>query len=121
MKKAVIFASYIPTKDKLYIGEEFLDLFDKLYSDYDLYVGVNPSCEEWIKLLEKKSINYDQIVKIITKIVIEVFFIELELTCPSIDIDPPADSMIRKSANVKEDFPVKERNLNLKDESPSYH
>lgn len=58
MKKAVIFASYIPTKDKLYIGEEFLDLFDKLYSDYDLYVGVNPSCEEWIKLLEKKSINY---------------------------------------------------------------
>jgi len=58
MKKAMIFASYIPTKDKIYIGEEFLNCFQELYSDYDLYVGVNPSCQEWIDVLKNRSINY---------------------------------------------------------------
>lgn len=58
MKKAVIFASYIPTKDTLYIGEEFLDFFEKNYSDYDLYIGVNPSCDEWVNLLKVKGLNY---------------------------------------------------------------
>ena len=58
MKKAIIFASYIPTKDKIYIGQEFLDFFEKFYSDYDLYVGMNPSCVEWIEILKNRSINY---------------------------------------------------------------
>jgi len=58
MKKAIIFASYIPTKDKMYIGEEFLNVFNEFYSDYDLYVGVNPSCQEWIDLLNSKLIKY---------------------------------------------------------------
>ena len=58
MKKAVIFASYIPTKDTVYIGEEFLNFFEKNYADYDLYVGVNPSCEEWITMLNQRNIKY---------------------------------------------------------------
>lgn len=58
MKKAVIFASYIPTPDKIYIGTEFLDYFKEFYSDYDLYVGVNPSCTEWIQILNERGIKY---------------------------------------------------------------
>jgi len=59
MKKALIFASYIPSKDKVYIGLEFLDFFKEFYHDYDLYVGVNPSCQEWIDVLENNQIKYD--------------------------------------------------------------
>lgn len=59
MNKAIIFASYIPTKEQIYIGLEFLDLFRDLYEDYDIYVGVNPSCQEWLDMLNQRGINYN--------------------------------------------------------------
>jgi hypothetical protein len=55
MKGCVVFASYIPTKDKIYIGKEFLDKFIESFTKYDIYVGINDSCDEWIKTLEDYS------------------------------------------------------------------
>lgn len=63
MKNCIIFASHIPSPDKLYIGKEFLDKFYKLFYDYDIYVGVNNSCNEWVNLLDeyskKLNLKYD--------------------------------------------------------------
>lgn len=57
MKKALIFASYVPDKSLMWIVEEFFKIFEEHYSDYDIYVGVNPSCKEYIDYLEDKWVN----------------------------------------------------------------
>lgn len=59
MKSAVIFASFVPDREKLFIAKEMLDKVIEHFSDCDLFIGVNPSCIEWIELIEeyKKKIN----------------------------------------------------------------
>ena len=52
MKQAVIFATYIPTPDKLFIGIEMLDRLVLQFSDCDIYIGINPSCDEWVNVIE---------------------------------------------------------------------
>jgi hypothetical protein len=51
MKKAIIFASHIPTPDKIFVGQESLDKFVESFSDYDIYIGINNSCDEWVKMV----------------------------------------------------------------------
>jgi len=59
MNSAVIFASFVPNKSRVHIGKEILDKIIECFGDCDLFVGVNPSCIEWIELLEsyKEKIN----------------------------------------------------------------
>jgi hypothetical protein len=63
MKGCIIFASHIPSKDKISVGKEFLDKFLESFKNYDLYIGVNNSCPEWIDVLNdysnKLKINYE--------------------------------------------------------------
>lgn len=57
---AVVFSSYLPGEDRLYIGKQFLDVFKAYFSDCDIYVGINPDTTPlWPKLLEeyKKDLN----------------------------------------------------------------
>jgi len=67
MKKSIIFASHVPTVDKIWIGKEFLDKFVDLFSDYDLYIGVSNSCKEWYDTInlygEKINITYSEVTK----------------------------------------------------------
>lgn len=51
MKKAIIFSTYIYNSDVLWIGQKFIDLFRTNYNDYDIYIGNNSPCEEWLDLL----------------------------------------------------------------------
>lgn len=53
MKSAIIFATYVPSPDKLYIGVEMLDKIYEDFKDCDIFIGINPSCPEWIETLEK--------------------------------------------------------------------
>ena len=55
MKKAILFASHIPTPDKLFVGQESLDKFVESFSEYDIYIGINNSCKEWIDMVEDYS------------------------------------------------------------------
>ena len=55
MKKCIIFASHIPTPDKLFIGVESLNKFVESFSDYDIYVGINNSCQAWYDCLAQYS------------------------------------------------------------------
>jgi hypothetical protein len=55
MRKAIIFSTYILNNEALWIGEKFITLFREHYSDYDIYIGNNSPCDEWINLL--KNIN----------------------------------------------------------------
>jgi hypothetical protein len=59
MSKSIIFASHIPTKGRLFVGQNILDKFVKDFSDYVIYVGVNNSCEEWYTLLDEYSAKLD--------------------------------------------------------------
>lgn len=52
MKNAVIFASFVPTIEKLFIGKEMLDKIVEYFSDCDIFIGINPSCNEWIEMIE---------------------------------------------------------------------
>jgi hypothetical protein len=52
MNGCILFASHIPNPSRLYVGSESLDKFVESFSDYDIYVGVNNSCNEWIETLE---------------------------------------------------------------------
>ena len=61
---AIVFASYIPTKDKLYIVKEFFNVFEEQYKDTDIYVGINGTpCLEYLQYLEqmqnKLNIQYE--------------------------------------------------------------
>jgi hypothetical protein len=55
MKKCIIFASHIPTSDKLFVGEESLNKFINFFSEYDIYIGINNSCREWYDCIKKYS------------------------------------------------------------------
>jgi len=55
MKSSVIFASYIPTTNELLVGIEMLDKMCQYFSDCDIFIGVNPSCPEWIGVIESYS------------------------------------------------------------------
>lgn len=55
MKKCIIFASHIPTPDKLFVGVELLNKFVESFSDHDIYVGINNSCQAWYDCLEQYS------------------------------------------------------------------
>jgi len=50
---ALIFASYVPTKNKMYIIHEMFDVYRQYFSDCDIYVGINGNlCPEYIEYLE---------------------------------------------------------------------
>ncbi len=51
-KSAIIFASYIPNRESLWVGIDILNKLVECFIDHDIYVGVNNSCPEWIKCLE---------------------------------------------------------------------
>jgi hypothetical protein len=55
MKGSIIFASFIPSKNELYIGKQFLDKFKELYKNYDIFIGVNDSCKEWLDTIIEYS------------------------------------------------------------------
>lgn len=55
MKKAILFASHIPTDDKLFVGQESLDKFVESFSEYDVYIGINNSCDEWVDMVQNYS------------------------------------------------------------------
>lgn len=61
MKNCIVFASYIPNKSDLYIGAQFLNYFKDNFKDYDIFIGVNPSCDEWIGLIDefKSELNIE--------------------------------------------------------------
>lgn len=52
MKNAVIFATYIPTINEIPIGVEMLDKICEYFSDCDVFIGINPSCNEWIETIK---------------------------------------------------------------------
>jgi hypothetical protein len=54
-EKSIIFASHIPSPDKLFVGKEFLDKFLELFNEHDIYIGVNNSCNEWLLMLDEYS------------------------------------------------------------------
>lgn len=52
--KAIIFSSYIPTKESLTVWIEFLEMFEKCFKDYDIYIWINYwSVDEWIRILDQ--------------------------------------------------------------------
>lgn len=53
MKNCILFASYIPNESDIWVGKQFLDYFKDNFQEYDIYVGVNPSHEKWLNLLEE--------------------------------------------------------------------
>jgi hypothetical protein len=55
MNGCIIFASHVPSKDKLFVGKEFLDKFLELFNGYTIYIGVSNSCKEWYEMLESYS------------------------------------------------------------------
>lgn len=54
MKSSVIFASYTPTTNELSVGIEMLDKICQYFSDCDIFIGVNPSCPEWIDVIDTR-------------------------------------------------------------------
>jgi hypothetical protein len=55
MKKCIIFASHIPTSDKLFVGIESLNKFVESFNEYDIYIGINNSCQEWYDCIKDYS------------------------------------------------------------------
>jgi hypothetical protein len=55
MKKCIIFASHIPSPEKLSVGLELLNIFVKSFNEYDIYIGINNSCQEWHDCIEEYS------------------------------------------------------------------
>lgn len=51
----IIFACSILTEDRLFVLKEFLDEFEKDFSDSDIYVGINPGTVPSAKKLLKES------------------------------------------------------------------
>lgn len=58
---AVIFASHIPSIDKIWVGEEILNKIKESLPNDDIFVGINPSVctEEWINIVKKYTNNYE--------------------------------------------------------------
>lgn len=57
--KCIVFTSYVPTEDKIWVGLEFLNKFVENFKDYDVYIGDSNSCDSWLKTLDeyKKNLN----------------------------------------------------------------
>lgn len=55
MNGCIIFASHVPSEDRLFVGKEFLDKFVELFSEYTIYIGVSNSCKEWYEMIEEYS------------------------------------------------------------------
>jgi len=50
----IIYSCFIPNKNKLYVAKEFLDICIKLYSDFNIYVGIQKDSDNsLIELLEE--------------------------------------------------------------------
>ena len=63
MKTAIILASYIPNRSKLWVGQEVLDQIKKCVTDdYTIFAGLNPSRNdtEWLRVLN----TYTQYVEV---------------------------------------------------------
>jgi len=65
---ALVFASYVPDKRKMYIIDEMFQCFEQYFKDADFYVGINgESCTEYINFLDQYksilSLQYTQIPK----------------------------------------------------------
>lgn len=59
--KAIVFSSYIPTKEALKVWIEFLEVFKEHFHDYDIYIWVNyGSIPEWEDVIK----HYGNILKI---------------------------------------------------------
>jgi len=58
---AVIFASHIPSTDKMWIGEDILKKIKENLPNVDIFVGVNPSpcLNEWIEIIKKYTDYYE--------------------------------------------------------------
>lgn len=56
---AVVFASYIPASEQLFVGQELLDALQRGFSDCDVYVGINPSraLDDWVRILQASPLN----------------------------------------------------------------
>lgn len=62
MKTAILFASYLPHEDRLYIGKQFFNVFVNNFKDADIYVGINPgTVDGWASILDeyKKELNIE--------------------------------------------------------------
>lgn len=59
-KYAVIMASYIPSIDTLWIGEDILNKIKQYVPNNDIFIGINPSSctKEWIDIVKKHTLNY---------------------------------------------------------------
>lgn len=57
MKNLVIFASNIPNKNKLNIGESILDLVSKHIPNNNIYIGVNDSDQSWLDIVSRYNHN----------------------------------------------------------------
>jgi hypothetical protein len=60
-KFAVIFASHIPSIDKIWIGEDILKKIKLYLPEADIFVGINPSncINEWVEVIEKYTKHYE--------------------------------------------------------------
>ena len=68
-KDAIIFSSFIPDSRALEVGRSFLEVFEKYFSDCDIYIGINNgSLDEWEDLIIKSSLNiyYEKVQKNLT-------------------------------------------------------
>ena len=57
-RTAIIFASHIPSRDKIWIGEEIIDKITNNVSDsYVIFSGINPSdsTQDWVELLRRQT------------------------------------------------------------------
>jgi len=57
-KDAIVFSSFIPDSRALEIGRSFLRVFEKYFSNCDIYIGINHgSLDEWEDEIIKSSLN----------------------------------------------------------------
>lgn len=60
-KFAVIFASHIPSVDKIWIGEDVFKKIKQFLPEADIFVGINPSTclSEWLDVVKKYTDYYE--------------------------------------------------------------
>lgn len=58
MKQAIIFSSYVPSTDVLYKAVDILNHFVRQFNDCDIFIGINPSCFEWVDIIEHYKEQY---------------------------------------------------------------
>lgn len=65
---ALVFASYVPDSNKMYIIHEMFDVYRQYFTDCDIYVGINGNvCPEYIPYLQSQqeffNLNYTRVQK----------------------------------------------------------